>query len=627
MCKVASKEKIGVFVGNTKHRMVLQRMLGKCCQIESGSPEEIFPRGLDFCIIDRRCLKKYENLIAAQREQAKPLMFPVLGLISRTGVNSVSRYLHTCIDDLILTPLIPEELMTRIENLMRLRKWSINRERPGGIHRKHQSVSGPVPVSDRGGASEKDRDEELDSSGGRYRRVVEDQTDFIVRWKPGFIRTFVNTAYCRAFGISKEDALGTSFISLVAPEHRQQIIQKIDRLSQEHPCETDEHRSFLSDGSIEWQEWTDRALFDDSGQIVEYQSVGRDITGRKQIEEALRRSEERYRLAQQLSRIGTWEWNIITSEVFWSDETLAMWGLKPEDFHGSVDDVLERIHPDDVEQWRKNVRACVEKGGKHSVDFRIVKPDGEIRWIAGYGDTERDEEGNPLRMMGVGMDITERKEEELKRKIGEERFRSLMEHTAEGFYLLELPEPMATDLPLQQQLSILYRSAIVECNNAQARMYGYTKAEEVIGKQVYELHGGIIKLENIAFVTAWIERGYHITGAQSVEFDRYGNTVWFSNNVTGIIEDKRLVRIWGTQTDITEMKRAEEAVVRERNVSNTIVENLPGIFYLFDEQGHFLRFNKVTEKITGYSIEELRSIRPAELFTGESRKKNRRRYS
>jgi PAS domain S-box-containing protein/putative nucleotidyltransferase with HDIG domain len=131
----------------------------------------------------------------------------------------------------------------------------------------------------------RDRTEELRKSAEQFRAVIENQTEFIVRWKSNGIRTFVNDAYCRYFGLSPEQAIGTSFLPLIKEEDRPGVKSKIDRLiSGEVNIETEIHRVIKPDGSIGWQEWTDKAIRDQSGQVVECQSVGRDITERIQAE-------------------------------------------------------------------------------------------------------------------------------------------------------------------------------------------------------------------------------------------------------------------------------------------------------------------------------------------------------
>jgi PAS domain S-box-containing protein len=134
----------------------------------------------------------------------------------------------------------------------------------------------------------RERTEELRNSAERYRAVVENQTEFIVRWKPDGTRTFINEAYCRYWGISYEQALAINFLFHIAEEDRPGVEEKIARLHAGFvEVETEIHRVVKPDGSTAWQEWTDQAIRDEWGKLIEIQSVGRDITERKHAEERL----------------------------------------------------------------------------------------------------------------------------------------------------------------------------------------------------------------------------------------------------------------------------------------------------------------------------------------------------
>jgi PAS domain S-box-containing protein len=134
----------------------------------------------------------------------------------------------------------------------------------------------------------RERTDELRHSAELYRTVVENQTEFIVRWRSNGVRTFVNEAYCRYFGLTPEQALSSSFIPLIVEEDRHAMEEKISRLqSGMVNSETETHRVIKPDGSVGWQEWTDQAIRDEKGNIIEFQSIGRDITERKLAEEGL----------------------------------------------------------------------------------------------------------------------------------------------------------------------------------------------------------------------------------------------------------------------------------------------------------------------------------------------------
>jgi PAS domain S-box-containing protein len=135
-------------------------------------------------------------------------------------------------------------------------------------------------------------EQELRASERRYRAIVEDQTELICRYKPDGTLTFVNDAYCRYFGMSRDELLSQPFAPEIFEADRQVMEEQLASLRADQPVATVEHRVVLPDGRVRWQHWTDRAVFDGSGAVVEYQAVGRDITDQRKAEAALRRAHE-----------------------------------------------------------------------------------------------------------------------------------------------------------------------------------------------------------------------------------------------------------------------------------------------------------------------------------------------
>ncbi len=128
----------------------------------------------------------------------------------------------------------------------------------------------------------------------QYRRIVQDQLDFIVRWLPDGTRTFVNDAYCRYFGKSRQELVGENLFPLIPPQQQQAVRDKIAALTPAQPLASDEHQAVTPSGELRWHHWLDRAFFNDAGHIVALQSVGRDIHDKKMAQEALRISEEKF---------------------------------------------------------------------------------------------------------------------------------------------------------------------------------------------------------------------------------------------------------------------------------------------------------------------------------------------
>lgn len=129
---------------------------------------------------------------------------------------------------------------------------------------------------------------EIQKSESRYRAVVENQTELICRFVTGEKLTFVNDAFCRFFGKKPEELIGQSFFSLIAEEDIEQVKRYIGSLNLNNPVVSYEHRVVLPSGSVKWLQWTDKALFDLDGKIIEFQSSGRDITLLKEANEAVR---------------------------------------------------------------------------------------------------------------------------------------------------------------------------------------------------------------------------------------------------------------------------------------------------------------------------------------------------
>ena len=127
-------------------------------------------------------------------------------------------------------------------------------------------------------------EEALRQSEARYRAIVEDQTELICRFEPDGTLTFVNDAYCRYFDKKRSELIGKKFLPTMPSQDRELISKNFRSLSQGEPINTYEHRIILPSGEIRWQQWSDRAVFDDFGNFIECQAVGRDITQLKQAE-------------------------------------------------------------------------------------------------------------------------------------------------------------------------------------------------------------------------------------------------------------------------------------------------------------------------------------------------------
>ncbi len=175
----------------------------------------------------------------------------------------------------------------------------------------------------------------LRQSEARYRGIVEDQTELICRNLPDGTLTFVNDAYCRYFRRSRDELTGQSFMPLIPEEHHQAVKDYFASLGNENPVATHEYRIVMPDGESRWNQWTNRAILNNDGEVIEFQGAGRDITERKHSEQEQRNLERQVLHAQKLESLGilaggiAHDFNNLLTGIL-GNADLALFDLPPE---------------------------------------------------------------------------------------------------------------------------------------------------------------------------------------------------------------------------------------------------------------------------------------------------------
>jgi PAS domain S-box-containing protein len=179
---------------------------------------------------------------------------------------------------------------------------------------------------------------------------------------------------------------------------------------------------------IKWALIDADPVFDEAGEINQVIVTFMDITSRKQAEEALKHSEEQYALALRAADAGSWDWDITSNKLAWSEQIEPLFGFERGEFEGTYEAFLQRVHPEDREFVTNSVNICLENNEDYAIEHRIVWPDGTVRWVSETGDVFRNNSGEPVRMLGVVQDITSRKraEQEVLRQ------KDLLENTLES---------------------------------------------------------------------------------------------------------------------------------------------------------------------------------------------------
>ncbi|VTT96339.1 sensory box protein : PAS domain S-box OS=Thiocystis violascens (strain ATCC 17096 / DSM 198 / 6111) GN=Thivi_3000 PE=4 SV=1: MASE1: PAS_4: PAS_4: PAS_3: PAS_3: PAS_3: PAS_3: PAS_3: PAS_4: HisKA: HATPase_c: Response_reg [Gemmataceae bacterium] len=200
-----------------------------------------------------------------------------------------------------------------------------------------------------------------------------------------------------------------------------------------------EYRVRHKDGR--WLHVEDRAVLVAGGDGRPVRMVGCtvDVSDRKEAERRVRESEHRLRLAMEAAATGLWEWDVTTNAVTWSPECYPIHGLRDGEFDGTAAGFDRLLHPDDRDRVWATVRAAVDDRTKYECEFRVVRPDGDVRWVANVGRAVGDEQGRPVRMVGTLTDITERKQTEQQLRESEERLRMALTAARAGAWAWDVP--------------------------------------------------------------------------------------------------------------------------------------------------------------------------------------------
>lgn len=393
-----------------------------------------------------------------------------------------------------------------------------------------------------------------------------------------FLHAYVaecNDAFAQMYGFASADALtGQGIDAFLDPQYPENVAnmrsfieqgyhwlnsesEEIDPLGQKR-CFLISAFSNIEDDHVQWA-W----------------GVQVDITERKEAEAALKRSQRMLEKAEELASFGSFEWDISTNHVTWSDELYHIYGATPATFDQTLEAFLEYVYPDDRERVAEVVQSTLHSGTSYATEERIVRPDGEVRVLATFGEVVRNEHGQPIKVVGSCQDITERKKVEEALRESEARYRLLSEERE--IRNIELQQVIATREQVEQELraseekfakafyaspdaislTLLKEGIIAEINEGFQQMSGYTP-QEVVGKHWEE-------------IKAWIEPKVRKSVARSLLRGHAIRDIpcdyrMKSGEVRQCLLSAEKVEIGG-QTyglavvrDITERKAAEEAL-------------------------------------------------------------------
>jgi PAS domain S-box-containing protein len=393
-------------------------------------------------------------------------------------------------------------------------------------------------------------------------KEVEDRIRLIINTVPGLLWTarpdgwvdFLNQRWLDYTGLTLEQGLGWAWQPGYHPDDLGNVLSKWRAaVAERKPLEV-EARLRRFDGEYRWYLKRAFPLFDNAGRVLGWYGGNIDIHDLKQAEEKLRQNETYLAEAQRLSQTGSWAWSVKTNEnLFWSREHYRIYGFDPDSDSGQYGLARERIHPADLRAFDEKLDRAIQGKSDFEIDFRIVLPDGEVKHIHNLGHPRLNNAGELIEYIGTTMDVTEQVRA---RAALEEAFAKIKKSEASLRTIIDTIPTLAWSTE---------PDGSVEFVNLRWRNYTGLTTEQARGSG-WE---AVIHPEDIG----WLSEQRRITMASGKPFElearmrrHDGQYRWFINRADPLFDEQgKIVKWYGTNTDIDDRKRAEEALRRSEN--------------------------------------------------------------
>jgi PAS domain S-box-containing protein len=353
-------------------------------------------------------------------------------------------------------------------------------------------------------------------------------------------------------GISADQIIGRSLIDVLGTKAFEVIRPYIERVLRGERVEFEEEVP-ISAGSPRFFHVVDEPWFDGEGQVTGWIASVSEITDLKRTTKALGESEERLRLAMSSGTIGVWDWDVSSGQATWSPELWEIFGLEPETAR-TYEDFSSRVHPDDLAAMESERDAAIRNRIQFDVEFRIIRPSGEIRWLSGRGRGHYDENGNVVRVVGNNIDITERVQAKEALREREQRLRLALDASGGGSWTWDA------------------RTGRVDWDDRFRKLYGFT-AEEPASADAWPSRVHVEDRSRVLGVLNEILGGMTRNDWENtfriVRPD--GTVAWIESRGRAERDGQgHIVRLTGLDLDVTERRRDEEREAFLLRLTDTI---------------------------------------------------------
>ena len=418
----------------------------------------------------------------------------------------------------------------------------------------------------------KQAEETIHKNQERFKQVAEGAGTWIWEVDANGLYTYVNDYEETILGYTPEEVVGKKyFYDFFAPEIKDNLKkQAFEVFSQKASFQNFENPNIHKDGRRVILETMGFPVLGPDGKLLGYRGADKDITERKQTAEALSLSEEKFRSIFENHSAIKLLIDPETGDIADANQAAAdYYGWSREELKQMKISQINILSPeqilDKMEQVKMNQQTHFE--------FQHRLKDGSIRNMEVF--SSKIEIGEKVYLHSINHDITERKQAESALKESEERYRRFISQVSEGVYRFETNVPMDTGLPLEEQVDFIYdHMLIAECNDAFLKMYGLSNEDEMIGRGHLDFHGGRNNEINRNALRAFVKNGYRVEDTLTEEIGASGQKIYFSNNSIGILENNKLVRMWGTQYDITDRIKDEHVQHVLYSISNAALSSI-----------------------------------------------------